>query len=61
MQKKKGGVKKCLEIMTIKGEGVRRLMDKTILNFHFDYLHTSLNQNQAKTMSVKEENNAEMP
>ena len=39
MQKKKSGVKKCLEIVTIKGGGgVRRLMEKTILNFHFDYL-----------------------
>ena len=29
--------------MTIKGEGVRRLMKKkNILNFHFDYLNPSL-------------------
>ena len=31
--------------MTIKGVGgwgVRRLREKTILNFHFDYLNTSL-------------------
>ena len=36
--------KKCLEIMTIKGggRGVWRLMEKNILNFHFDYLHPSL-------------------
>ena len=37
--------KKCLELMTIKGgggRGVWRLMEKTILNFHFDYLHPSL-------------------
>ena len=33
---------KCLEIITIKGGG-RRLMEKTILNFHFDYLNPSLN------------------
>ena len=26
----------------IKGGGVGRLMERTILNFHFDYLHTSL-------------------
>ena len=41
MQKKKSGVKKCLEIMTIRGGG-GRLMEKTILNFHFDYLTPSL-------------------
>ena len=41
--KKKSEVKKCLEIMTIRGGGgARRLMEKTILNFHFDYLTTSL-------------------
>ena len=28
--------------MTIKGGGVWRLMEKNILNFHFDYLHPSL-------------------
>ena len=39
----KSGVKKCLEIMSIKGGGdVRRLMEKSILNFHFDYLNPSL-------------------
>ena len=43
LQKKKSGVKKCLEICAIKegGEG-RRLMAKTILNFHFGYLKASL-------------------
>ena len=42
--KEKNGVKKCLEIMTIRGGGggVGCLMEKTILNFHFDYLNTSL-------------------
>ena len=42
-ERKKRG-KKCLEIMTIRrGEGgVRRLMEKTILNFHLDYLTPSL-------------------
>ena len=39
-KEKKWG-KKCLEIVTIRG-GVRRLMEKTILNFHFDYLNSSL-------------------
>ena len=34
--------KKCLEICAIKGGGGRRLMANTILNFHFDYRHTSL-------------------
>ena len=42
MQKKKSGVKKCLEICAIKGGGGRRLMAKTILYFHFDYLKPSL-------------------
>ena len=45
MQKKKSGVKKGLEIMTIRGGGgggVRCLMEKTILNFHFDYLNPPL-------------------
>ena len=28
--------------MSIRGEGVRRLMEKSILNFHFDYLNPSL-------------------
>ena len=45
LQKKKSGVKKCLEICAIKGGGRgggRRLMTNTILNFHFDYPHTSL-------------------
>ena len=36
MQKKKSGVKKCMEICAIKGGG-RRLMANAILNFHFDY------------------------
>ena len=42
MQKKKSGVKKCLEILPLKGGGVGRLMANAILNFHFDFLHTSL-------------------
>ena len=41
LQKKKSGVKKCLEILPLRGGG-RRLMANTILNFHFDYWHTSL-------------------
>ena len=41
-KEKKWG-KKCLEICAIKGEGgVGRLMANAILNFHFDFLHTSL-------------------
>ena len=27
----------------IKGGGLKRLMANAILNFHFDFLHTSLN------------------
>ena len=44
MQKKKSGVKKCLEISAIKGggEGVGTLMANAILNFHFDYVTPSL-------------------
>ena len=41
MQKKKSGVEKCLEICAIRG-GIVRLMAKTNLNFHFDYLKASL-------------------
>ena len=46
MQKKKSGVKKCLEIRPLGGGGgeVRRLMEKTILDFYFDYLNISLSQ-----------------
>jgi len=45
LQKKKSGVKKCLEICAIKGGGgggVGPLMANAIKNFHFDYLNTSL-------------------
>ena len=44
MQKKKSGVKKYLEICAIKGGGGggQRLMAKSILNFHFDYLNISI-------------------
>ena len=44
LQKKKSGVKKCMEICAIKGGGVRRLMAKAILNFHFDYWNPSLSR-----------------
>ena len=43
MQKKKSGVKKCLEICAIKGGGVGPLMANAIKNFHFDFLKPSLN------------------
>ena len=52
MQKKKSGVKKCLEICVIKGGG-RRLMEKSILNFHFDYLHPSLSNAGLQVTLVK--------
>ena len=42
LQKKKSGVKKCLEICAIKGGGVGPLMANAIKNFHFDFLTTSL-------------------
>ena len=44
MQKKKSGVKKCLEILPLRGGrgGVGPLMANAILNFHFDFLTPSL-------------------
>ena len=43
LQKKKSGVKKCLEILPLRGEGgVGPLMANAILNFHFDFLNPSL-------------------
>ena len=43
-KKKKSGVKKCLEILPLRGGGGGggRLMANAILNFHFDFLNTSL-------------------
>ena len=41
MQKKKSGVKNVWKFVPLRGGG-RRLMAKTILNFPFDYWHTSL-------------------
>ena len=38
--------------MTIKGGGGRRLMENTILNFHFDYWNTSLICLAKKTWTV---------
>ena len=41
----KSGVKKCLKIIIIRGRGGGgRLMEKTILNFHFDYLNPPPNE-----------------
>ena len=48
MQKKKSGVKKCLEICAIKGGGVGPLMANAILNFHFDFLTPSLSQTDTR-------------
>ena len=31
-----------MEISSIKGEGIRRLMENSIKNFHFAFLYTSL-------------------
>ena len=46
MQKKKSGVKKCLEICAIKGGGGGGpLMANALLNFHFDFLTPSLRMN----------------
>ena len=44
MQKKKSGVKKCLEILPLRGGGVGPLMANAIKNFHFDYLKPSLSE-----------------
>ena len=57
MQKKKSGVKKCLEICAIKGGGVGPLMANAILNFHFDFLTPSLIKNTSIT-STHARNNA---
>ena len=45
LQKKKGGVKKFLETMSIEGEGVGRLVEKSVLNFHFGNWNPSLGKN----------------
>ena len=43
MQKKKSGVKNVWKFVPLRGwGGVGRLMANAILNFHFDFLHTSL-------------------
>ena len=42
LQKKKNGVKNVWKLCPLRGGGVRRLMKKSILNFHFDYLIISL-------------------
>ena len=41
-KRKKGGLKNVCELCPLRGEGVRRLMEKSILNFHFDYWNISL-------------------
>ena len=41
-KEKKSGVKKCLEILPLRGGGVGRLRANAILNFHFDFLTPSL-------------------
>ena len=40
-KRKKSGVKKCLEILPLRGGG-EPLMANAILNFHFDFLNPSL-------------------
>ena len=51
MQKKKSGVKKCLEILPLRGGGVGPLMANAILNFHFDFLTTSLSSSSKNANS----------
>ena len=41
-KRKKGGEKNVWKFVPLRGGGGRRLMANTILNFHFDYLNTSL-------------------
>ena len=53
MQKKKSGVKKCLEICAIKGGGGGPLMANAILNFHFDFLNPSLSDPYKKSFVIK--------
>ena len=50
-KEKKWG-KKCLEICAIKGGGVGPLMANAILNFHFDYLTTSLMETAAEKIKI---------
>ena len=50
-KRKKSGVKKILEISAIRGGWGRRLMAKTILNFHFDYLKPSLIPSVTESLS----------
>ena len=48
-KRKKIGVKKCLEILPLRGGGgVGPLMANAILNFHFDFLNPSLMENKVK-------------
>ena len=49
LQTRKSGVKNVWKLCPLRGGGVRRLMKKSILNFHFDYLTISLRQ----TITVK--------
>ena len=44
---KKSGVKKCLEILPLRGGGVGPLMANAILNFHFDFLNPSLTRSKS--------------
>ena len=53
MQKKKSGVKKCLEILPLRGGGAGRLMANAILNFHFDYLNPSLKFTVVLSLSLR--------
>jgi len=60
LQKKKSGVKKCLEILPLRGGGgVGPLMANAIKNFHFDFLTTSLNYQIRSVVSFPLEANNE--
>ena len=50
--KKKSEVKKCLEILPLRGDG--RLMANAILNFHFDFLNTSLSFQSQVFLSLQD-------
>ena len=61
MQKKKSGVKKCLEILPLKGwGGVGPLMANAILNFHFDFLHPSLSGQEDTLVGTDDQGSQEL-
>ena len=50
---KKVGLKNVWKFVPLRGGGVGRLRANAILNFHFDYPHTSLKLVEASTLNFK--------